>query len=217
VLSALNDSDANGAISKTLLDTLNDSSTSLTIRAAAAEALAKIKFHPPANFDATALAKTLGKLAAEDYKYELEQDARHNPMIVDRLKQQLGQIRQGLVGSDGNGGLHAMATTPDAQQYISSLLGPIDNLVAACNTPLLDPPVATPSEYGGAPVVVPIDRQKNIAEAIANAGAALEAAIGRSEAGVPGATPAGAPPDKASENNNPLGANSAHSRSSVSS
>jgi hypothetical protein len=43
-------------------------------------------------------------------------------------------------------------------------------------------------------VVVPIDRQRNIAEAITNAGAALEAAVQRGEAAAPGAAPAGAAP-----------------------
>lgn len=208
VLTALNDSDANGAISKTLLDTLNDTSTSLTIRAAAAEALAKLKkFNPPANFNAATLAKTLGKLAVEDYKHELDQDAKHEPMIIDRLKQHLGQIRLGLVGADGNGGVHAMSTAADAQQYISALVVPLDNLVAACSTPLLDPPAPT-SAYGGVSAVIPIDRQKNLADAIANAGSALEAVVQRGEAGAPAATPttpATTAPDKAAPSDSPLG------------
>jgi hypothetical protein len=193
VLTAVNDPASNDAVFKAIMDTLKDSSTSLTIRAAAAESLAKIKFKPPANLNATALAKTLAKIAVEDYKHELEQDAQHSTMIVDRLKQHLGQIKLGLVGSDGNGGVHAMSAAADAQQYISSLIAPIDNLAAACNTPLLDPPAAT-TPYGSVSVVVPIDRQRNIAEAITNAGAALEAAVQRGEAAAPGAAPVGAAP-----------------------
>jgi hypothetical protein len=204
---ALNDPDASGAISKALLDTLNDGSASLTIRTAAASALAKVKFNPPSNFNASALAKTLGKLAVEDYKNELDQAAKHNPMILDRLKQQLGEIRQGLVGSDGNGGIHAMSNGTDAQQYVDSLIGPIDNLVTACNTPLLPPPVATTSGYGGLPAVIPIDRQKDMEDAIANAGSSLEAAVQGSGAGAPAAAPTGAPANKAPQNDNPLGQN----------
>ncbi|HEY2826157.1 MAG TPA: hypothetical protein VGJ04_01035 [Pirellulales bacterium] len=199
VLTALNDPAAAAAI----LETVNDASTSLTIRAAAAEALSKIKFSPPANFNVTALAKTLGKLAVEDFKFELQQGAKHNPIVADRLKQQLMQIRLGLLGADGNGGVHAMTTAADAQQYINSLRGPIDNLITACNTPLLDPPVPT-AAYGGGSVVVPIDRQKNLADAIAAAGSTLEAAVIGGEAGVPSSVP-GASPEKNPPTNNPLG------------
>ena len=153
--------------------------------------MGKIKFSPPANFDAAALAKTLGKLAVEDYKNELTQDAKHEPMILDRLKQQLGQIRFGLVGADGNGGVHAMTTVTEALQYINGLIGPIDAMVAACGTPMLDPAGPT-TAYGGGMVVVPIDRQKNAADALTNAGSALEAAVSRGEPGAPAAAPAAA-------------------------
>ncbi len=211
MLTALNDPTPNPAVSKAILETVNDAATSLTIRAAAAEALGKIKFSPPANFDAAALAKTLGKLAVEDYKYELGQDAKHEPMILDRLKQQLGQIRFGLVGADGNGGVHAMTTATDALQYINALIGPIDSLVTACGTPMLDPPAPT-TAYGGAMVVVPIDRQKNAADALTNAGSALEAAVQRGEAGAPTTAPAAAPgaapsPEKTEPSDSPLGLN----------
>jgi hypothetical protein len=203
VLAVLNDSDANSTIAKALLETLNDVSTSLTIRTAAAEALAKMKFHPPADFNATALAKTLGKIAIEDYKSELAQNAKQKPMIVDRLKQQLMQVKLGLVGTDGNGGVHAMSPAADTQQYINSLLPSIEGLIAACNVPLLDPP-APSTGVGNTVVVIPIDRQKNIAEALSTAGTTLEAAVTRGEGAAPaeGAPPGKTPPAAV----NPLGA-----------
>lgn len=204
VLVALNDPDANSTIAKALLETLNDASTSLTIRTAAAEALSKMKFHPPADFNATALAKTLGKIAIEDYKSELAQNAKQKPMIVDRLKQQLMQIRQGLVGADGNGGVHAMSPAADTQQYINSLLPSIDGLIAACNVPLLDPP-APSTGVGNTVVVIPIDRQKNIAEALITSGTTLEAAVTRGE-GAPAGAPEAAPAGKSPPAGNPLGA-----------
>jgi hypothetical protein len=214
VLAALNDPAPNPAVSKAILDTVIDAGTSLTIRSAAAEALGKIKFSPPANFDAAALAKTLGKLAVEDYKYELAQDAKHEPMILDRLKQQLGQIRFGLVGADSNGGVHAMTTATDALQYINGLIAPIDSLSAACATPMLDPPGPT-TAYGGGMVVIPIDRQKNAADALTNAGSALEASVSRGDPGAPAAAPAAAPgpapgtpaPEKNEPSDSPLGLN----------
>jgi hypothetical protein len=203
-LVALKD-DPKGELSKALLDTINDANTSLTIRAAAAGALANFKFVPPAGFDASALAKTLGKLAVEDYKYELDQDAKHHPMVPDRLKQHLGEIRQGLVGTDGSSGLRAMSMVADVQQYVNSLISPIDNLVAACATPLSAAPTATTVGYNGAAVVVPIDRQQDLAAKIADAGANLESAVTRSEAAAPAANPPGAKPDKAPQNNDSFG------------
>lgn len=205
VLVALNDPDANSAIAKAVLETLNDASTSLTIRTAAAEALSKMKFKPPADFNATALAKTLGKIAIEDYKSELAQNAKQKPMIVDRLKQQLQQIKLGLVGTDGNGGVRAMSQAADTQQYINSLLPSIDGLIAACNVPLLDPP-APSTGVGNTVVVIPIDRQKNIAEALATSGATLEVAVTRGEGAAPAGAPGAAPAGKAPPAENPLGA-----------
>jgi hypothetical protein len=210
-LVALKDPDTKGELSKALLDIINDAGTSLTIRATAAGALANIKFVPPAGFDASALAKTLGKLAVEDYKNELDRDAKHQRMVPDRLRQQLGEIRQGLVGADGNGGVGAMSTSSDVKQYVNSLISPIDNLIAACNTDLLPPPTPTTAGYNGTAVVVPIDRQAKIAEAITNAGANLENAVTRSDATAPagpaGTPPATKPPDKGQQNNDAFGVN----------
>ncbi|HZZ29517.1 MAG TPA: hypothetical protein VFE46_16075 [Pirellulales bacterium] len=208
VLIALNNPPPNADVSKALLDTIKDNSTSMAIRTAAAGALATIKLNVPQNFDPAALAKTLGNIAVDDYKKELETAAAHNmPIVVGRLAQQLGDIRQGLVGSDGKGGVRAMSATADLQQYVDSLIGPLDNLIAACGTKQADPPTPTTPAYGGAPVVIPIDRQKPIEDALANAGNSLDAAVQRAAGGpaAPGTTAPATTPAQQPEN--PLGLN----------
>ncbi|HTQ38775.1 MAG TPA: hypothetical protein VMJ32_07090 [Pirellulales bacterium] len=194
----------NPDVTAALFDTINDSSTSVTVRAAAAAATAKVKLNLPQNFDPNALAKSLGKLAVDDYKNELDTaSANHAPIVADRLAQQLGEIRQGFVGGDGNGGVRVMSTAPDFQKYVDSMIGALDNVIAACSTQPLPAPTPTQPAYGGASLVIPIDRQRPISEAIAAAGATLEAAVQR-EAAAPAAVP-GAAPRKSALDNNPLG------------
>jgi hypothetical protein len=211
VLVALNDpAKPNNDVSTVLLATINDHATSVTIRAAAAAALSKIKLAVPQNFNADNLTKSLGQLAVDAYKNELDAATHELPIVPDRLAIQLGEVRLGLVGEGtGGGGVRALSTSPDSQKYVDSLIGPLDGLIAACNTQPLAAPTPSPPAYGGGEIVIPIDRQKSIADAIANAGSSLEAAIQR-EGSAPASAPAGgaAPataPGKSTPDNNPLG------------
>ena len=181
VLVAMGEPGENGAVFDAMQKLIDDNSASVSLRAAAAAALANPKLTPPPNLDPAKLAKSVASLGIDAYKSELAEAAsQFKPIAADRLKQHLGEIRRGLAGDGGKGGVLALSKTPPAQQYVNALVKEIDNLQTACNTaPLTQPipPLGTAS--AGPNPVTPINTQEPLAKAIAQAGDSLAAALQR--------------------------------------
>ncbi len=193
VLEAIGSPGPNGAVLTALMKTADDPAASIAVRTTAARAIGNIAYSPPQNFNAAPWIKSLGKLAIDCYKAELANAAgQHTPIVADRLKQQLTEIRTGLAGPDGTKGMIVLSAGAKPNQDLARLLvSQIDNLIAKCSTPLAatTPPkivsISTPlgtSDF----MALPPDPQKPLAEALQKAGDELEAALQRG----PGAAPA---------------------------
>ena len=181
VLVAMGEPGENGAVADALAKVIEDNAASVSIRSAAAAALANPKLTPPQNFDAMTLAKSIGAVGVDAYKNELaEASAQFKPIAADRLKQHLSQLRCGLAGEGGKGGVIAMSKDAKLQQYVTALVKEIDNLQAACDTAPLPQPIPPLRSAGSdLPPLIPIDTQAPLAKAITQAGGNLEAALGR--------------------------------------
>lgn len=196
VLVALGEPGENGAVADALQKVIEDNSASVSVRSAAAAALANPKLTPPPNLDATRLAKSVGSVGVDAYKSELAEAAsQFKPIAADRLKQHLAEIRRGLAGDGGKGGVIAMSKAAALQQYVNSLVKEIDNLQSACNTPTLTQPIPPlGSSSAEAHSVIPIDTQEPLAKAISQAGDNLEAALQRAASATPPEGSGGSPP-----------------------
>ena len=192
VLVTIGEPGENGAVANALAKVIEDNAASVSTRSAAAAALANPKLTPPENLDAARLAKSIGAVGVDAYKGELAEAAsQFKPIAADRLKQHLLELRRGLAGEGGKGGVLAMAKAAPLQQYVNSLVKEIDNLQTACGTAPLTQPSATISE--GHPLI-PIDTQAPLAKAITQAGGNLEAALGRAASAGGPAAAGGSPP-----------------------
>ena len=81
-------------------------------------------------------------VGVDAYKSELAEAAsQFKPIAADRLKQHLLELRRGLAGEGGKGGVLAMAKAAPLQQYVNSLVKEIDNLQTACGTAPLTQPI----------------------------------------------------------------------------
>jgi hypothetical protein len=208
VLEAMGDPGPNAAVLNGLMKTVEDQSASLAVRTTAAHALASINYAPPQNFNAAKWIEALGRLAIDCYKGELANAAsQHTPIVADRLKQQLTEVRTGLAGPDGTKGLLGLSAAIKPNQDLARLLvTQIDNLIAKCATPSLPatpPSTTTPPGLSDVYMILPADPQKPLADAIQKAGEELEAALKRGPAapapapagtGAPGGAPAGQAP-----------------------
>ncbi len=204
VLAAMKETGSNNAVVDALQKTIGDANSPPAVRAAAADALASIKFAPSGSFDPSSVAKSMGKVAIDSCKRELAEAAQNfKPIAAERIKRDLAHIHRGLVGDNGQGGLLALNSAAPYQQFVTGMGKAIDALSAACNTPPLPQPTTPTATTNGASVVVPIDTQDPLAKAITQAGSALESLIQRGEGGgpAPAGTPAGGPAAGAS----PLG------------
>jgi hypothetical protein len=194
VLAAIGSPGSNGVVTTSLLATVNDATASMPVRTAAAGALAKIPMTPQPGFSAKPWIDALSKLAIECYKAELNSgSSQRTPIVPERLKAQLGDVRQGLVGVDGNGGALALAAPPD-KEAVKAIVTQLDNLIQRCNTARAAS--ATPVSYqvgAGTYLALPPDPQKPIIEAVQKAGADFEAVVQRGGAPAPAAAPAAAP------------------------
>lgn len=195
VLFALGEPGENGAVADALEKVIEDSTASVSVRSAGAAALANPKLTPPTNLDATMLAKAIGSVGVDAYKSELAEAAsQFKPIASERLKQHLAEIRRGLVGDGGKGGVIAMSKAPALQQYVNSLVKEIDNLQAACKTPPLKQPIPPlGSATAGANPVIPIDTQEPLAKAISQAGDNLAAALQHTASAAPPESSGGLP------------------------
>jgi len=194
VLAALGDAGANNAVPQALVAAVNDGAASISVRCAAAEALGKVKFNPPKDFDSMAVAKGLGKLAIDSVKTELTAKAPlHSPINAERLKQSATEISRGFMGGDGKSGLSAWSTDAAFQQLIKNVDAQLKGLAQACDTPTL--PLPPPQQQVQGAVVVPIDRQRPIVDALNKAVDGLKVTLDRGEAGPAAAVPAGKAPD----------------------
>jgi hypothetical protein len=190
VLATIGSPGVNGAVPTALVATVEDKTASMTVRAAAAAALAKIRFTPPAGFNAKPWIEALSKLAVESYKTELNTAASQRvPIVPERLKAQLTDIRQGLAGADGNGGLLALAAAPD-KDGVKQIILQIDNVMKATGTPAAPAvaPVPVPGAAGGLFLPQPPDPMKPVVDAITKAGGELEGVVQRG--GAPAVVPA---------------------------
>jgi hypothetical protein len=189
VLAAMGNPGQNGAVPTTLMAIVDDKAASMGVRTAAAAAVAKIRFTPPANFNAKPWIDSLSKLAVECYKTDLATAAAQRaPIVPDVLKNRLGEVRQGMVGGDGNGGVLALAAAPD-KNLGKAVVTQLDNLISKCNTTV--GPNAPPTPYnaeGGVYLALPPDPQKDLIAAVEKAGTELEGVIQRG--GAPAAAPA---------------------------
>ncbi len=197
VLAALGEPGDKGLVFNELVKLTEEESAPRAARATAAAALTKIRYVPPKDYDAESLAKTLGKLAVTVYKAELaEVTPQRQPIVVERLKQQLREVRTGLVGADGKGGIAAMLSADPQKKFVADLVTNVDNLIKACDTPAAQPPDPLyASQNPGYVPGVPFDTQEPIAKAISTAGSGLEAVLQAGVGGnvnppaLPGATP----------------------------
>ena len=196
VLAAIGDAGNNGAVIKPLLATIDDQATSPAIRCAAAAALAKIKYAPPKEFDATAITKSLGKLAVDCTAYELSSASKSfGPIVIDRLKQDLNEILQGLGGADGKGGVAAWSSDAAYQKLCGLITTQIKGVITACDTPA-GPSFSAPIAQMGiqqTSTPIPLDSQKPIATALKTASDNLQNAIDRGDAAPPAAAGAANP------------------------
>jgi hypothetical protein len=194
VLGAIGEPGDKGAVFNELVKLVEDETAPRSARALAAETLPKVHVTPPKDYDAEGLAKSLAKLAVETYKGELaEASSKRRPIVVDRLKEQIGKVRDGLVGVDGKGGIGTLLTAEPQKKFAADIVSHIETLTKACDTP-----AAVPPDFNNPQVVqttlpgVPFDTQEPIAKAIGQAGGGLEAVL---QAGVGGSVaPAGANP-----------------------
>jgi hypothetical protein len=214
VLAVLGEPGDKGAVYTELVALVEDEAAPRSARGTAAAALAKIRFTPPKDFDAESVAKALGKLAVSSYKAELaEAKAKHRPIAVDRLKQQLAEVRTGLVGADGKSSVGAMLKTDAQKKFAADLIAQTETLAKACDTKRAEPPdpliaQQTPGYVPG----VPFDTQEPIAKAISTAGGSLEgvlqAGVGGNAApagGLPGELPPGPAPEGSKTVGPPMG------------
>jgi hypothetical protein len=186
-LAAIGEPGANNAVVDTLRKTIDDDASSISVRSAAAAGLANIKLTPSPGLDATGLAKSMGRVAVDGYKAEVAEAARDfKPIAADRLKSRLTELRRGLVGEAGKGGIKLLATAAPAQQFVDAVVKEIDGLSTAAGTAPLTQPIFSPSQSGGgAAAVIPIDTQEPLRKALVQAGGSLEGLLQRGEAGAP--------------------------------
>ena len=186
VLADIGNPGTNGAVPVALMKTVDDQTASLAVRSAAAAALASIAYPPPPGFNAEPWIKSLGKLAVDCYKGELAAAATQQiPLVPDRLKQELTEIRLGLAGPDGQHGLSALSAANKVNQDLAHLLvTQIDNVIAKCNMqiPPASPPQIVQGTGGEQYMALPPDPQKPLVEAISKAGEELETALQRGPA-----------------------------------
>jgi hypothetical protein len=193
VLAAMGNPGQNGAVPNALMSLVDDKTASMGVRTAAAAALAKIRFVPPQNFNAKPWIDSLSKLAVDCYKTELSNGAAQRaPIVPDVLKARLTEVRQGLAGADGNGGVLALAAAAD-KNLVKAVVQQLDNLISQCNVAV--GPNAPPTQYSqdnGIYLALPPDPQKNLIAAVEKAGSDLEGVIQHGGAPAPaGQAPAG--------------------------
>jgi hypothetical protein len=188
ILAAMGNPGQNGAVPNALMALVDDKSTSMSVRTAAAAALAKVRYTPPQSFNAKPWIDSLSKLAVECYKTELSAGAAQRaPIVPDRLKAQLTEVRQGMAGADGNGGVLALAAAAD-KNAVKAIVTQLDNLIQQCN--IVASPNVAPTQYtqdGGVYVALPPDPQKDLIDHLEKAGADLEGVIQRGGAAAPAA------------------------------
>lgn len=188
VLGAIGEAGDNGVVYAELVNVIEDESAPRAARATAADALSKIRFTPPKDYDVEGLVKTLGKFAVGIYKAEMaDASSTRQPIAPKRIKQQLGHVRSGLVGADGKSGILLMASAEPLKKFIADLVVQIDALMKICDKePDLPPdPVTAAADPNYVPGV-PFDSQKTLKKDLTDFGGALEAVL---QAGVGGNVP----------------------------
>ena len=141
-LGLLRSAGENGAVPRLLASLVADEQLDMLVRCHAAAALGQINYTGSAGMNAAQLVGTLGQLAADAIRAEVNAyDADPDSFSRRRLKAELVAVRRGLVGDDDDEqsrGIAPLATRPEEQQPLAAMRGELEGLLESFDDKQMD-------------------------------------------------------------------------------